>query len=165
MPLICPDNLVTKNGWPLLVSCIILSSASLIFKFIPNRLYADILSTLNFFCGITSLFLTYNNHFALAVLVIILGQLFDLFDGRMAEIHGGTKYGPYLDDIADFVSFGLSPAYIIIKSGGSFAWLFALIFFICPVPSILPGVSKVHFIVALDSALLSKCETHQSILS
>ncbi|NOR24973.1 MAG: phosphatidylserine synthase, partial [Desulforhopalus sp.] len=120
---------VINIGDEVLVACIILSSASLIFKFIPNRLYADILSTLNFFCGITSLFLTYNNHFALAVLVIILGQLFDLFDGRMAEIHGGTKYGPYLDDIADFVSFGLSPAYIIIKSGGSFAWLFALIFF------------------------------------
>lgn len=120
---------VINIGDEVLVACIILSSASLIFKFIPNRLYADILSTLNFICGITSLYLTYNHRFALAVLVIILGQLFDLFDGRMAEIHGGTKYGPYLDDIADFVSFGLSPAYIIIKSGGSFAWLFAFIFF------------------------------------
>ncbi|MGB3209785.1 MAG: CDP-alcohol phosphatidyltransferase family protein [Desulforhopalus sp.] len=112
-----------------LVACIILSSASVIFKFIPNRYYADILSTLNFFCGVTSLILTYNQRFAWAIIVIIVGQLFDLFDGRMAEKHGGTIYGPYLDDIADFVSFGLSPAYIIAQSGGTYAWFFGLIFF------------------------------------
>ena len=57
-----------------------------------------------------------------------MGQLFDLFDGRMAEKHGGTRYGPYMDDIADFVSFGLAPAYVIIKSGGSVAWLFAALY-------------------------------------
>ena len=47
----------------------------------------------------------------------------------MAVKHGGTKYGPYLDDIADFVSFGLSPAYVIAKSGGSYATLFSFFFF------------------------------------
>lgn len=50
----------------------------------------------------------------------------------MAEKHGGTKYGPYLDDIADFVSFGLAPAYVIIKMGGSLAWIIAVIY-ICGV--------------------------------
>lgn len=111
-----------------LVGIIILASASIVFKFVPNRLYADILSTLNFICGITSLVLTYQNYFAWAICVIIMGQLFDLFDGRMAEKHGGTKIGPLMDDIADFVSFGLAPAYMIVKSGGSLAWLFALIY-------------------------------------
>lgn len=113
----------------ILVACIILAAASIFFKFIPNRLYADILSTLNFFCGLTSLVLTHNKQFVWAIFVIILGQLFDLFDGRMAEKHGGTKYGPYLDDVADFVSFGLAPAYVIIQSGGGMAWVFAVIFF------------------------------------
>lgn len=115
-------------GDEVLVACITLSSASVVFKFIPNRLYADILSTLNFACGIASLIMTHNRHFAWAIQAIIIGQLFDLFDGRMAVKHGGTKYGPYLDDIADFVSFGLSPAYVIWQSGGQYAWLFGLIF-------------------------------------
>lgn len=106
-----------------LIACIILSTASVVFKFIPNRLYADILSTLNFSCGVTSLILTHNHYFAWAICIIIIGQLFDLFDGRMALKHGGTKYGPYLDDIADFVSFGLAPAYVIVQRGGSLAWL------------------------------------------
>lgn len=119
---------VLDMGDEVLVACLILSTASVICKFIPNRLYADILSTLNFFCGIASLVLTHNRHFAWAIFAIIVGQLFDLFDGRMAEKHGGTKYGPYLDDIADFVSFGLSPAYVITLSAGPWAWVFGLIY-------------------------------------
>lgn len=116
-------------GDEVLVACLILSAASVICKFIPNRLYADILSTLNFCCGVASLVLTHNRHFAWAILAIIAGQLFDLFDGRMAEKHGGTKYGPYLDDIADFVSFGLSPAYVVALSSGSvISWIFALVY-------------------------------------
>ncbi|WP_299981202.1 CDP-alcohol phosphatidyltransferase family protein [Desulfobacula sp.] len=113
-----------------LIACIVLSSASVVFKFIPNRLYADILSVLNFGCGVTSLILTHHHHFAWAICIIITGQLFDLFDGRMALKHGGTKYGPYLDDIADFVSFGLAPAYVIVQIGGSLAWVVGGVFII-----------------------------------
>lgn len=121
-----PD--VIHLGNQILLACIVLSAASIVFKFIPNRLYADILSTLNFFCGVFSLFLTYQGFFARAIIIIIAGQLFDLFDGRMAEKHGGTRYGPYMDDIADFVSFGVAPAYVMIKIGGAYAWLFAAIY-------------------------------------
>ena len=121
-----PDMLNIADG--VLMGCVILSAASMIFKFIPNRLYADILSMLNFCCGVISLVLTYHHLYAWAICVIIMGQLFDLFDGRMALKHGGTKYGPYLDDIADFVSFGLAPAYVVIQRGGMLAWFFAVIF-------------------------------------
>ncbi len=113
-------------GDEVLVAVIILGSASIVFKFVPNRYYADILSTLNFCCGIASLILTYHHYIAWAICIIVMGQLFDLFDGRMAQKHGGTKYGPVLDDIADFVSFGLAPAYVIlVKSAGPLAWLLA----------------------------------------
>ncbi len=113
-----------------LMACVILSAASVIFKFIPNRLYADILSGLNFCCGVTSLVMTHNHYFAWAICIIIVGQLFDLFDGRMALKHGGTKYGPYLDDIADFVSFGLAPAYVIVQIGGTLAWFIGIVFIV-----------------------------------
>lgn len=112
-----------------LMACIVLAGASVVFKFIPHRLYADILSGLNFCCGVTSLILTYHHYFAWAICIIIIGQLFDLFDGRMALKHGGTKFGPYLDDIADFVSFGLAPAYVIIqKSHSPLAWIVGAVF-------------------------------------
>ena len=115
-------------GDGVLLACIVLSAASMIFKFVPNRLYADILSMLNFMCGVTSLILTYHHFYAWAICVIVMGQLFDLFDGRMALKHGGTKYGPWLDDIADFVSFGLAPAYMVVMRGGTFALFFAVIY-------------------------------------
>ncbi len=60
------------------------------------------------------------------IIIIIIGQLFDLFDGRLAEKHGGTAMGPYLDDLADFVSFGLAPAYVMVETGSNFALLFGL---------------------------------------
>lgn len=119
---------IANIGDEVLTACIILSAASVLFKFIPTRLYADILSTLNFICGITALYLTHDMRFAGAICIIIVGQLFDLFDGRMAEKHGGTPYGPYLDDIADFVSFGLAPAYVIYKSGGTAALVVGMLF-------------------------------------
>jgi len=117
-------------GDEVLLACIVLSAASVAFKFIPNRLYADILSSLNLACGLGSLYMTHDGRFASAVCLIIIGQLFDLFDGRMAEKHGGTWCGPYLDDIADFISFGFAPTYMIIFRGGALSWLFSVLFLI-----------------------------------
>jgi CDP-diacylglycerol--serine O-phosphatidyltransferase len=97
--------------------CVILSIASIIFKLIPNRFYADILSILNLFCGIGGIILILQGRYVQAALAILAGQIFDLFDGRMAEKHGGTKIGPYLDDIADLFSFGLCPGLLILAQG------------------------------------------------
>ncbi len=124
---------IPNVGDEILVACIILAAASILFKFIPNRLYADILSTLNFCCGIISLYFASQGRFAMAICVIIIGQLFDLFDGRMAELHGGTKYGPYLDDIADFVSFGLAPAYMIVARNDNWYSIIVAVIFIASV--------------------------------
>lgn len=94
-----------------------MSLASILFKAIPNRFYADILSILNLFCGILGIILVLNGNHVLAALSILAGQVFDLFDGRMAEKHGGTRYGPWLDDIADLVSFGACPALLMMTLG------------------------------------------------
>lgn len=121
---------VINVGNETLIACIVLATASVVFKFIPNKLYADILSSLNFCCGVASLYFTHNHLFAWAICIIIVGQLFDLFDGRMAELHGGTRFGPLLDDVADFVSFGLAPAYVLAQSGGALSWYFGVAYFI-----------------------------------
>ncbi len=116
---ILDDSLKVPNvTTQILHLCIIMSVASIVFKAIPNRFYADILSILNLLCGSLGIALVlYSNH-VLAALAILAGQVFDLFDGRMAEKHGGTKAGPWLDDIADLISFGLCPAMLMFKLGG-----------------------------------------------
>ena len=101
----------------ILFACLVLSIASSVFKLIGNRFYADILSVLNLLCGITGILLVFQGRYVLASIAILTGQIFDLFDGRMAEKHGGTKIGPWLDDIADMVSFGICPGLLIMMHG------------------------------------------------
>ncbi len=99
----------------IMTACLILAICSAIFKIIPNRLYADILSLLNLLCGLGSIYFIWQKDLMLAVLISMLGQIFDLLDGRMAAKHGGTKLGPWLDDLADLVSFGLAPSFLIFQ--------------------------------------------------
>jgi len=97
--------------------CIILSLSSIAFKLIPNRFYADILSLLNLCCGIIGIVFVLQARPVYAAIAILTGQIFDLFDGRMADKHGGTKLGPWLDDIADLISFGGCPAFLVFVKG------------------------------------------------
>lgn len=106
----------------LMVVCAVLSACSAIFKLIPNRHYANILSLLNLACGITGIVLILNGALISVALVILLGQVFDFFDGRAAVKHGGTPMGVWLDDGADLVSFGICPALMVWKIGDSM-WL------------------------------------------
>lgn len=99
----------------LMIICLGLSICSATFKLIPNKFYADILSVLNLICGISGINLISHTKFLGATLAVMFGQVFDLFDGRMAVKHGGTKFGPWLDDAADFVSFGICPMFLILS--------------------------------------------------
>lgn len=116
----------------MLYLCIILSISSSVFKIIANRFYADILSVLNLLCGISGTFLVLQGRYVYAAIAILAGQIFDLFDGRMAEKHGGTKFGPWLDDVADLVSFGVCPGLLIILKSNLEppSFLFGILYFL-----------------------------------
>ncbi len=101
----------------MLYVCIVLSISSSIFKTISNRFYADILSCLNLLCGLVGIFLAFQGRYVLVAIAILTGQIFDLLDGRMAEKHGGTKFGPWFDDIADLTSFGVCPGLLVFLKG------------------------------------------------
>ncbi|EET01791.1 CDP-diacylglycerol--serine O-phosphatidyltransferase [Giardia duodenalis] len=89
---------------------------------IPQNWYANCVSILNLFCGLLGIhFLisppqsaTSSNLLGILVLsCIMVGQLFDLFDGRVAEKWGSTKNGELFDDVADATSFGLAVGLLI----------------------------------------------------
>ncbi|MFO7599309.1 MAG: CDP-alcohol phosphatidyltransferase family protein [Candidatus Desulfacyla sp.] len=115
--LLTDDIGLPKFANQILYLCIILSISSIVFKLIANRFYADILSLLNLCCGIIGIFYALQMRPVYAAIAILAGQIFDLFDGRMADKHGGTRFGPWLDDIADLVSFGGCPAFLILLKG------------------------------------------------
>lgn len=78
-------------------------------KQIPNTI-----TLLNLLCGIVSIImlLYYNNPFV-ASMFIILGAIFDFFDGMMARLlKVSSPIGKELDSLSDVVSFGVAPSLI-----------------------------------------------------
>jgi CDP-diacylglycerol--serine O-phosphatidyltransferase len=48
-----------------------------------------------------------------AILLLLLGAAFDLIDGKVARRRGGSAMGAHLDNLADAISFGLAPAFLV----------------------------------------------------
>lgn len=48
-----------------------------------------------------------------AVILLFLGATCDLFDGQIARRFGGSCMGAQLDNLADAISFGLAPAFLV----------------------------------------------------
>lgn len=56
------------------------------------------------------------NLFSTAAWLVFLGMVFDVFDGKVARVSGGsTALGAQLDSLCDLVTFGLVPAFMIMQ--------------------------------------------------
>ncbi|MEE8142859.1 MAG: CDP-alcohol phosphatidyltransferase family protein, partial [Planctomycetota bacterium] len=75
-----------------------------------------------------------------AAWLIMLGMVFDVFDGRVARVTGSTSnLGAQLDSLADLVTFGLAPAGLMVtlnrtvlisEPWGKVVWVFGLAYFL-----------------------------------
>jgi CDP-diacylglycerol--serine O-phosphatidyltransferase len=54
---------------------------------------------------------------ATAVTLILVGSMFDLFDGLVARKLRSSALGAELDNLADLISFGIAPAYFVVVWG------------------------------------------------
>ena len=80
--------------------------------FIPS-----LFTVLNLFCGFMSIISAEAENISQACLFIIYAGLFDAFDGVVARFTGtSSKFGVELDSLADLVSFGVAPSFILYKS-------------------------------------------------
>ena len=71
---------------------------------------------------------------------ILLGMVFDVFDGRVARMTGGTSsLGAQLDSLADLVTFGIAPAGLLVifnqvsvpvPAWSKIVWVFSLAYFV-----------------------------------
>ncbi len=77
--------------------------------FIPN-----IISLSSVFAGFISLIMAGYGNIKFAGALIILGALFDALDGRVARALNATnKIGKEIDSLADLVTFGVAPGYLL----------------------------------------------------
>ena len=78
----------------------------------------NIITCCNVICGSMAVFFGLNGEVGLACLCIILGAVFDFFDGMTARaLHISGPIGKELDSLADMVSFGLAPAVLAYNIG------------------------------------------------
>jgi CDP-diacylglycerol--serine O-phosphatidyltransferase len=58
--------------------------------------------------------MAFNGRFDLAMLFIVLGAVFDFFDGMVARmLHVSSPLGVQMDSLADDITFGIAPATIV----------------------------------------------------
>lgn len=75
---------------------------------------ADVMTLLNAVLGVAAMALAVVGEPMLVAQLILLAAVADGLDGIIARTRGGTAVGPYLDSIADIVSFGTAPALLVI---------------------------------------------------
>ena len=80
--------------------------ANCITRHIPNAL-----TFMNLFSGCIACVMAFHANFEMAMLFIVIGAVFDFFDGLAARLlHAYSNIGKDLDSLADDVSFGVAPA-------------------------------------------------------
>ena len=111
------------------------------FKIITDKKSArvilpNMLTLIGVCIGLTSIRFALDEKFEFAIIAIIFAALFDWLDGRIARLIKGTsEVGKELDSLADVISFGVAPAFIMyfwkLNELGRFGWLLCLIYVSC----------------------------------
>jgi len=96
----------------------------------------NLITSGSLFAGFHSIASTYNGRFDTAAIAIIVGVVLDGLDGRVARMtHTTSRFGVEYDSLADLVSFGVAPAFLVygwaLSAFGRWGWLAAFLYLIC----------------------------------
>lgn len=109
--------------------------------------FPNALTCCNLICGCMATGAAFHARFEWAMMMIILGAVFDFFDGMAARaLHISSPIGKELDSLADVVTFGVAPSAMVFQ-------LFGLVVYpdwLQPLSSYLPYTA---FLMAAFSAL------------
>ena len=79
-----------------------------------NRMIPNLLTMLGLCSGLTGMRLALEGRFGAAALAIVVAAVIDGLDGRLARLLKATsRFGAEFDSLADFVCFGVAPAFIL----------------------------------------------------
>ncbi|HEY7670239.1 MAG TPA: CDP-diacylglycerol--serine O-phosphatidyltransferase [Hyphomicrobium sp.] len=101
---------------------------------VPVRMLVPNFFTLLALCaGLTSIRMGIEGRYELALGAIVFAALLDGIDGRVARLlKASSRFGAELDSLADFVNFGVAPAFLIFNWGlgslKSLGWICVMIF-------------------------------------
>lgn len=109
----------------------------------------NLITLLALCAGLTAIRMAIEHRYELAMAAIVFAAILDGIDGRMARyLRSTSRFGAELDSLADFVDFGVAPAFLlyvwVLDGLGSFGWICALVLAICT------GLRLARFNAALD---------------
>ncbi len=85
---------------------------------IPRAAFPSTFTLLNLLSGFYAIINAAEGQYVNAAWLIAAAGLFDVLDGMMARLVDGTsRFGVELDSLADIVSFGVAPAYLLYSFG------------------------------------------------
>jgi len=77
-------------------------------------LLPNLFTTSALFAGFYSIILAYNESYGAAGIAILVAMILDGFDGRVARMtNTATAFGAEYDSMADMISFGMAPAFLM----------------------------------------------------
>lgn len=79
-----------------------------------KQLLPNTVTMLGLAFGVSSLNMAFWGQWKLAFFAIVLAGVFDFLDGKVARLLGVTsRFGMELDSLSDFISFGVSPGFLM----------------------------------------------------
>jgi CDP-diacylglycerol--serine O-phosphatidyltransferase len=101
-----------------------------------NRMIPNILTMLGLCSGLTAMRFALEARFGAAAVAILVAACIDGLDGRVARLLKATsRFGAEFDSLADFLCFGVAPAFILylwsLQTAHGFGFMPCLMFAVC----------------------------------
>lgn len=120
-------------------------------------LLPNLLTSAGLFSGFYSIICTFNKRYWLAAVMILVAQLCDGLDGRLARLARATSsFGVQYDSLADVIAFGVAPGILVyewaLRPWGRWGWLAASLYVTCGALRLarfnvqIASVEKRHFV-------------------
>lgn len=119
-------------------------------------LLPNLFTTSALFAGFYAVIAAYQSEFETAAIAILVAMVLDGFDGRVARMtNTTTAFGAEYDSMADMVSFGLAPSFLMYtwslesltaETWGQLGWVVAFVYCACC------GLRLARFNVAIGTA-------------
>ena len=96
----------------------------------------NLVTSAGLFAGFYSIIATLNHDYRLAAIMILVSQLCDALDGRIARLtRSASSFGVQYDSLADLVAFGVAPGILVytwaLRPWGRWGWLAATLYVTC----------------------------------
>ena len=83
-------------------------------RFRPVNIAASVMTIMNLYMGVASIFASIGLEFNKAAIFIFMAIAFDMLDGFVARLTKSvSEFGKELDSLCDIVSFGIAPAVLV----------------------------------------------------